>query len=181
MAEPVRDNRVLWALIFLGLLLLVSLFWTWNIGNTLSSVDQRGQQLEARFADVDSADALAALEAKQAELEAKIAAVEVPDLAPVQQQVDALKADFAGLEQRVAGITVPDLADLTARLAAIETTVGGLAPPDLTTVTADIDGLRTELQGLRTQLGDFASRNPKCSGGGKPARAGDRRCLGQHR
>ena len=156
MAESVRDNRLLWGLVVVGLLVLLSLFWIWNVGNTLSGIDQRGQQLEARFADVGAADAVAALEARQAELEAKISALQMPDLAPVQQQVDELKTGLKGLEERFAGFTIPGLEDLTARLAAVETAVGGIAPADLTAVTADIDGLRTSLDGLRTQIGDLA-------------------------
>ncbi|MBN9306635.1 MAG: hypothetical protein BGO82_13510 [Devosia sp. 67-54] len=134
MAETAYDRRLLWGAIALGVLLVASLLWNWNLGNTLARLDQRSQQLGDQLPDLVPLDRAKALEQRQAELEAQIAAIKIPDLAPVQKDVDGL----AG------------------RLANVETALGAIKPPDLTEVDAKLEGVRTDLKTLQTQLGDFA-------------------------
>jgi outer membrane protein OmpA-like peptidoglycan-associated protein len=160
MAEPVRDNRFLWGAVIFALLLAASLVWIWGIGNSLSTVDQRARQLEARLADTVSLDAVAALEARQAELEAAIAAVQMPEMGPVQQQVDDLKTQLAELQTQFAGFTLPGLDEFAGRLDAIETSmqglktqVGDLAPQRVDDIAARVDALTQQVAAIETQDG----------------------------
>jgi outer membrane protein OmpA-like peptidoglycan-associated protein len=150
MAEPVRDNRLVWGIVAVAVVLLVALFWVWGLGNTLTGVDTRSKDLEARFADIPSGDAITALEQKQADLEAKLAALQLPDLAPVQQKVDALEARLGELATATAVTTLETRqADLEAKLAALQL-------PDLAPVQQQLDALKTDLTALQTRVSDFA-------------------------
>lgn len=156
MAEAVRDNRFIWGAGVLALLLGASLLWTWGIGNSLSTVDQKARQLEARLADTVSADAVAALEKRQAELEATIAALQTPEQGQIQQQMDDLKAQIAALQTQFAGFAVPGLDEVVGRLDAIEASVDGIEATDIAAMQTVLAGLETSVRGLQTQIGDLA-------------------------
>ena len=156
MAEAVRDNRFIWGAGVLALLLGASLLWTWGIGNSLSTVDQKARQLEARLADTVSADAVAALEKRQAELEATIAALQTPEQGQIQQQMDDLKAQIAALQTQFAGFAVPGLDELVGRLDAIEASVDGIEATGIAAMQTVLAGLETSVRGLQTQIGDLA-------------------------
>ncbi len=158
MAEPVRDNRFLWGAVIFALLLAASLVWIWGIGNSLSSVDQRSRQLEARLAETVSPDAVAALEARQAELEAQITALQIPDLTEMQQQVDELKTQIGTLQSQFSGFAVPGLDELVGRLDTIETSmnglkgqIGDLAPQRVDELSSRLDTLTQQVAALDTQ------------------------------
>jgi len=156
MAESVRDNRLVWGLVALGVVLVLLLWWVWSIGNGLAQADQRGQQLEARFADVASADAIGDLQQKQADLEARMAALQMPDLGPTQQQLDEIKADLGTVQTELTRLAESGIGDLTTRLAAVEAAVSDPGPIDLAGLPATLDALHTDVEALQTQLGSFA-------------------------
>ncbi len=156
MAESVRDNRLIWGLAALGVLLVLALLWIWSIGNGLAQADQRGQQLEARFADFASGDSVADLQQKQAELETRLAALQVPDLGPTQQQLDGLRSDLGTLQDELSRLAEAGVGDLATRLAAVEAAVSDAGPVDLATLPGTLEALRTDLGALQAQLGSFA-------------------------
>jgi outer membrane protein OmpA-like peptidoglycan-associated protein len=119
-------------------------------------VDQKARQLEARLADTVSADAVAALEKRQAELEATIAALQTPEQGQIQQQMDDLKTQIAALQTQFADFAVPGLDELVGRLDAIEASVEGIGATDIGALQTALASLETSVQGLQTQIGDLA-------------------------
>ena len=147
MVDSARDNRLVWGLVVLAVALALALLWVWNIGTALSGV-------EARFAGVPAAGAIAEIEQRQAAIETRLA--EIPDLAPLQGDVAALKESVAGLDQRVTDGPWPGLDALVQRVDAVEAAVAGIPPADFSRIDTALTALRADIDGLRAQVGDLA-------------------------
>ena len=98
-------NRVLWAVIVLGVFVLGLLLWSWN---SINALDLRNKDLQAGIASLPSTDQIASLTKRQDDLEAKLAALPPADLSPVQTEVDDLKTALDALETKVAAVPTTD-------------------------------------------------------------------------
>src|SRR3569833_574839 len=152
-AGPAYDRRLIWGIAALGVLLVASLLWSWNLGNTLSRLDQRSQQLGDQLPSLVSVERAVALEKRQPELETKLAAQQKPDLGPDRKQVDALAARVTTVESTVGGIKPPDLTAvqtkldaLGTRVEAVETAVASTKPPDLSAVHTKLAAMGTRVE-----------------------------------
>ncbi len=149
MAESARSNRLVWALAVLAVLLVAGAAWVWTLGSTLSAVDQRSRELDARLAAFAPADALAALTDKQAELEAKLATLDPSDTAPLKAEIDDLRSGFETLAARLGDFSPAALEAFGTRLAAVEAAVGDDAAEPVRTA---LDDLRTDTETLHSRL-----------------------------
>ncbi len=160
-AEPAYDRRLMWGIVALGVLLAASLLWSWNLGNTLSRLDQRSQQFGDQLPTLASVERAEALEKRQTELETKLAALQMPDMAPVRKEIDDLATRMAGVETAVGGIKPPDLSAvqtkldaLGTRVEAIETAAANTKAPDLSAVQTKLDALGTRVDAIETAVAD---------------------------
>lgn len=152
-----RNNGIVWGLIVLGVLLLLGLIGGVQLNNSIAAVDQRSKALEARVDEASGEEALAALQRRQDELEARLAALVPSDLTPLETAVGELRAGLAALETKVGEqTTAAGIEALTVRIDALEGELADVPPPvDIAPVTASVDVLRRDVDGLTAQIGDL--------------------------
>lgn len=154
-----RDNRLVWGLAALGLIVAIALIWQFSISNSVTALDQRTQAAQTQFASLATSGDLSGLSSRQDELDARLSGLSMPDVTPLQAEVASLKETVSALQSQLAGYDPAALETVSGRLAALETRAADTPATDLApvqtalaTLTADFEALTARTDSLDASL-----------------------------